>query len=216
MTQAPTSVWNEVRFTSEGISISLFSESTGGDAILEDEMWFTYDELQEMSPSAPLSLSLSETTKEGLSEQHNDAIVGNLLREESQEEMAEIIDENPSTEQLLAYMGLLEDDDSQSTFSDDNTQSKIWADYEKPDVGDIMWDDYTKLPSWAEDSRVKITKVTTTPASEYVVEDADSWRANPTVANMNTGEPPNAPVVEGQYFGNSSKTYAFPITRLDR
>jgi len=66
MAQAPTTVWNEVRFTSEGISISLFSESPDGGMILEDEMWYTYDELQEMVPSEPLSMRLSDQSRRAL------------------------------------------------------------------------------------------------------------------------------------------------------
>jgi len=69
MTDAPSDVWNEVRFTSEGISISLFSEWPDTGAILEDETWFTYDELQEMSPSGPLNLSLTEQSRSALAGQ---------------------------------------------------------------------------------------------------------------------------------------------------
>ncbi len=73
MVEAPTSVWNEVRFTDEGISISLFSESPQGGAVLEDEMWYTYDELQEMAPSNPIMLNLTDESREALSEIHKEA-----------------------------------------------------------------------------------------------------------------------------------------------
>lgn len=62
----PTAVWNEVRFTSEGISISLISESPEGVAVVENEMWFTYDELQEMAPSQPMTMRLSQETRDAL------------------------------------------------------------------------------------------------------------------------------------------------------
>lgn len=69
MTQ-PIDVWNEIRVTSEGISITLFSESTGTGAIVEDEAWFTFSELEArpQSENAPLSLNLSEETRAALSE----------------------------------------------------------------------------------------------------------------------------------------------------
>jgi hypothetical protein len=60
------SVWNEVRITTEGISVTLFSESEDGGAVVEDETWFTFDELQERAPSEPLSLNLSDETSERL------------------------------------------------------------------------------------------------------------------------------------------------------
>lgn len=77
MTDAPSDVWNEIRFTSEGISISLFSESPDTGAILEDETWFTYDELQEMSPSGPLNLSLTEQSRSALAGQETTTEQGN-------------------------------------------------------------------------------------------------------------------------------------------
>lgn len=66
MTQEILNVWNEIRVTDEGISISLFSESRDGGAVLEDETWFTFDEMSEMTPTGPMSLRLSDEARESL------------------------------------------------------------------------------------------------------------------------------------------------------
>ena len=77
-------VWNEVRFTSDGISITLFSESQSGGAVVEDEMWFTFEELQEQSPSNPQSLNLSDETQSAISEQSENSEPDTLLEEVEQ------------------------------------------------------------------------------------------------------------------------------------
>jgi len=45
MAQEPLTVWNEITISQSGIGITLYSESTDG-AVVEDETWFTFDELQ--------------------------------------------------------------------------------------------------------------------------------------------------------------------------
>jgi len=67
MTKDVTNVWNEVRVTSDGISVTLFSESADGGATVEDELWFTFDEIQEQAPSQPFSLNLSDETQSAIS-----------------------------------------------------------------------------------------------------------------------------------------------------
>jgi hypothetical protein len=46
-------------------------------------MWFTYDELQEMAPSEPKSLNLTQESRQALSEIHQQAAVENLASQQS-------------------------------------------------------------------------------------------------------------------------------------
>lgn len=81
--EAPNSIWVETRITDEGISITLLSESLDG-AVVEDETWFTFDEMNEMAPSAPISLNLSNETRE---------ILRRNSRDHQQKDIEEVIDE---------------------------------------------------------------------------------------------------------------------------
>jgi hypothetical protein len=78
-------VWNEVRFTADGISITLFSESQEGGAVVEDELWYTYEEMQELSPSRPFSLNLTDETQS--------AIATSSASQGLQQEMSDYIEE---------------------------------------------------------------------------------------------------------------------------
>lgn len=191
---APNDVWNEVRFTSEGISISLLSESTDGPAIVEDEMWFTYDELQALSPSEPQSLNLSQQTRERLSEQREDANIGRMLQSADLSEKAEHLPENPSTKELLTYMGFVDDGSRQSK-------------YQVPNKYQEMLDE--NAPPWSPDDRVVVQEVTDMRSDEYVIDSATGR----TVADANPSHPADAPVVVAEYV-DGSKDYRFPVTRL--
>ena len=74
-------VWNEVRVTADGISITLLSERASGGAIVEDETWFTFDELTANSPQSPISLNLSDETSQDFAEQRRLAQVGMIMDE---------------------------------------------------------------------------------------------------------------------------------------
>jgi hypothetical protein len=139
MAQAPSTVWAEVRFTSDGISISLLSESQGTGAIVEDEAWFTFEELQEMSPSAPQSMNLSQETQEALAEQRKQAAVGKLFTDSQQSGSVEnlpevgdtVVDTNPpkwSQDNELEVVGISDKSASEyvieeSDFGPDKTVS---------------------------------------------------------------------------------------------
>lgn len=56
------SVWNEVTISQSGIGITLYSESRGEQAKVEDETWFTFDELQSLSGDI-VNLRLSDDTR---------------------------------------------------------------------------------------------------------------------------------------------------------
>lgn len=102
--EAPTSVWVETRITNEGISISLLSESRDG-AIVEDETWFTFAEMNEMAPSAPISLNLTDTTRDLLrqesagDEDNSDLDIDELLDTGTEPSMPQegdvLMDQNP-------------------------------------------------------------------------------------------------------------------------
>lgn len=67
-------VWNEIRLTDEGVSITLYSESQGEGAIVEDETWFTFDEVENLSGDI-YSLNLSDETRESLSTDSDDTLM---------------------------------------------------------------------------------------------------------------------------------------------
>jgi len=49
--------WTEVRTSDNGISATLYSEWEGGEVIVEDEIWFTQDELSDSREITSLNLS---------------------------------------------------------------------------------------------------------------------------------------------------------------
>lgn len=85
-----TNVWNEIRVTDEGISITLLSESADGGAIVEDEAWFTFDEMRANSPQSPISLNLSGQTSSALAEQRRMAQVGELVDSQESDNSQEL------------------------------------------------------------------------------------------------------------------------------
>lgn len=62
-----TNVWNEITISGEGIGITLYSESAGIGAVVEDETWYTFDELQLLTGDI-INLNLSHETRERLSD----------------------------------------------------------------------------------------------------------------------------------------------------
>lgn len=76
-----TNVWNEVRVTADGISITLFSERASGGATVEDEAWFTFDEMAADAPQSPISLNLSDRTSDDWAETRRLARVGQIMDE---------------------------------------------------------------------------------------------------------------------------------------
>jgi hypothetical protein len=60
----PQSVWNEIRVTDDGVSVTLYSEDPSGHGpIVEDEWWMTHAEI-ENTPHGIASLRVSEETLE--------------------------------------------------------------------------------------------------------------------------------------------------------
>lgn len=58
----PIGVWAEFRTSTEGVSVTLYSESAEGTPVVEDELWFTHDELQE-GPQGIETLRLTQETR---------------------------------------------------------------------------------------------------------------------------------------------------------
>ncbi len=93
MDEAPINVWNEVRVTADGISVTLLSESAEGGAVVEDETWFTFDELQEMSPSGPINLGLSDQTQGAWANERRLAQVGRIYENQESDDSQELPEE---------------------------------------------------------------------------------------------------------------------------
>lgn len=194
-----STAWVEGQIDSDGIALTLLTEDSNG-AIVEDVEHFTFEELKDMSGEM-FSLNLSQSAEEALLDMRQEATVGKILQSQDLSEKAEHMPDNPSTRELLAYMGF---------FDDRHLQSPNQSKYQMPQVGDLM-EDTGDLPSWSEDQRVRVVEVTDTPAKEYTIENDTYGR---TVADFNPREPEDAPVVVANYVG-STKEYAFPVTRLE-
>ena len=54
------SVWNEVRVTADGVSVTLYSESTDSGAVVEDEYWINKDEMAD-TPHSVESLRMESS-----------------------------------------------------------------------------------------------------------------------------------------------------------
>lgn len=87
MEDQPIEVWNEVRLSGSSISITLYSESAGSTPVVEDEAWFTFDELQGEMVGDIVSLRLSEETRSAMSctdEQDSDELqVGDVVADDN-------------------------------------------------------------------------------------------------------------------------------------
>lgn len=219
MTNAPLNVWNEVRITSEGISISLFSESTDGPAIVEDELWFTFDELELLANSEPQSLNLSDETVENLADQRQSANVAKIWQADTLDEKAEHLPENPSTDELLAYMGLSDMSEVENVAAE--SQSAF-------ETGDVVRD--TNPPSWSDGENLEIVNISDQSADEYIIEET-IFRDSPdkTVADANPSCDPDEQVYECVYLSDlpvndeeyvtdtvdDKDVYAFPESRIE-
>ena len=93
--------WTEVRTSDNGISATLYSEWEGGEVIVEDELWFTQDELSDSREIT--SLNLSQESREAIYSRQTDIDSYTednsveLIQESSNqiEEGDWVIDENP-------------------------------------------------------------------------------------------------------------------------
>ena len=151
--------WTELRVTSDGISVSLYTES--GDLVsVEDETWFTWSELQ--------------------------GSVGDRVTLDADVEAWE---KTP--------------DWASMTPAESSTRKE---NYDLPEVGDVMVD--LDAPDWSKYRRVRVTNVSTTPQSEWSVDNHD-WAE--TLSELNPVEPRDAPVVEAEYLDGGSTEYAFPV-----
>jgi len=201
---APTTAYTEVQIDEDSISLTLISESGSNGPVIEDTERFTFEELQDMA-GEHLTLRLSTDSREALVDSRESAVVGNLLQSESMEEKAEIIPDNPSSKELMAYMGLLGGEATDGRESGDSQESDL------PEVGQALTD--MNAPSWSDDDWVEVVEVLpNTSADEYVIQENHIGR-DETVADANPSYDSDEPVVIGQYEG-TGKHYAFPASRL--
>ena len=205
---APTTAYTEVQIDEDSISLTLISESGSNGPVIEDTERFTFEELQDMA-GEHLTLRLSTDSREALVDSRESAVVGNLLQSESMEEKAEIIPDNPSSKELMAYMGLLGGEATDGRESGDSQESDL------PEVGDILTD--TNSPEWSVDDRVEVVSISDKSADEYIVQESDFGRPK-TVADVNYEADADETVIEAQYLDAQGfpegKVYGFPASRL--
>jgi hypothetical protein len=193
-------VWNEVRITSNGISITLLSESTDGTAVVEDETWFTFDELSAQSPSRPVTLNLSDETSEAIEEANEQARIGQIERADALSEKAEHLPESPSADELLAYMGL----------SSESEIEQVADEHGRLTAGDAAIDE--NAPHWSDDAQVIVLeRLDDVTADEYVIQGMHEGAAirpavqaftDRTVADANPHYPNTDAVILARYVGS--------------
>ena len=205
---APTTAYTEVQIDDDSISLTLISESGSNGPVIEDTERFTFEELQNMA-GEHLTLRLSADSREALSDSRESAVVGNLAQSENLSEAAEEMPDNPTSDELLAYMGLLGGGATDGQESGDSQESDL------PEVGDTMVD--TNSPEWSDDDRVRVTNISDKSADEYIVQESDFGYIK-TVADVNYDADDDETVIEAQYLDENAcatgKVYGFPISRL--
>jgi len=205
---APTTAYTEVQIDEDSISLTLITESGSNGPVIEDTERFTFKELQDMA-GEHLTLRLSSDSREALVDSRESAVVGNLAQSENLSEAAEEMPDNPTSDELLAYMGLLGGGATDGQESGDSQESDL------PEVGDTMVD--TNSPEWSDDDRVRVTNISDKSADEYIVQESDFGYVK-TVADVNYDADPDETVIEAQYLDENAcatgKVYGFPISRL--
>lgn len=91
---------------------------------------------------------------------------------------------------------------------DDLRELEPTADYDVPEVGDVLND--PESPNVFGSGDVRVTEVTDVPAHEFTIPGLCR-----TVAQTNPDHPADAPVVAASYVDGSDKEYHFPVTRLE-
>jgi len=200
MAQEPLTVWNEITISQSGIGITLYSESTDG-AVVEDETWFTFDELQAETGDIH-SLNLSDETDELMAE------AAKTSRQQKIYNEFEDIDF-----EKLEYELEGEFDEEQES-------------YDFPDEGEIVED--LNPPLWSENSALEVVEVLEdVKAEDYVIEGRRAGQAlsederlgiyEQSVAQANPSCNSDDPVVMCEYADeNNNTTYAFPLGRIGR
>lgn len=51
--------WTELKIGATGVSVSVYSEDNDGVAVLEDEIWFTNDEVEELQENGGDTFALN-------------------------------------------------------------------------------------------------------------------------------------------------------------
>jgi hypothetical protein len=97
--ETPIDVWNEITISQSGVGVTLYSEyGEGGGAVVEDETWFTFDELEGKAGDI-ISLNLSEESQLSLVEDDKsfrETVEESLAEEQQVSEGDVLIDDNPA------------------------------------------------------------------------------------------------------------------------
>jgi len=112
-----TSVWNEITISGEGVGITLYSEGETG-AIVEDETWFTFDELQSEMRGEIVNLSLSDNARDTLSEMSRLADIGRIFEDGHHGEQSRIGQPKKSAYDLPEEGDVMNDPESNVQFGD--------------------------------------------------------------------------------------------------
>jgi len=95
------SVWNEDRVTADGVSVTLYSESTDSGAVVEDEYWINKDEMAD-TPHRVESLRMeSRLHQEAPSDSESNFSEGQVVVDKSPPKWAE--GERLVVDEVLAY-----------------------------------------------------------------------------------------------------------------
>lgn len=174
-------VWMEVQLDGDGVALSLIAETDSGSVVQSVDHLY----LEDIRTGAGDMFSMR------LSDDARDALVRAASRDRSLEEKAAELPDEPSTDELLDYMGL--------TLSE----------------GDVRRD--RDAMQWADNDRVVVTEVTDKTADEYELPD-NVWGS--TVADANPEFDSSSRVVKVRYLDESgrpdSDEYAMPADRLMR
>jgi len=100
------SVWNEVRVTADGVSVTLYSESTNSGAVVEDEYWISKDEMADTPHSVESLRMESRLHQEAPSDSESNFSEGQAVVDKSPPSWAEgerlVVDEVLSHPQVTA------------------------------------------------------------------------------------------------------------------
>jgi hypothetical protein len=95
------SVWNEVRVTADGVSVTLYSESTDSGAVVEDEYWISKDEMADTPHSVESLRMESSLHQETPSRSESNFSEGQVVVDKSPPKWAE--GERLVVDEVLAY-----------------------------------------------------------------------------------------------------------------
>lgn len=183
--EPPINVWNEIRVSGDGIGITLYSETAGDTPVVEDETFFTFDELQSEQVGEILSLRLSDETRERMP-----ASMDEILND------AEALIEEMEEPTLPMAGDPLVDDNAPSWSEDDRVVVE-------ETLSEVNASEYVIQGPSLDSDESGIT----------LDESLQAW-GDKTVADANPSYSSDEPVVLARYVDKPDTVYAFPASRL--